>query len=118
MLHHRLLNCRASGLLEQNNAPELPIGRFHKAQSPGGNRVIVAVLARRATCTPRTISAPGGLEPPEPKVRQLAGEAPPSPLHDPCRLVRQVKQFLIAHEAVLPVGQADRGAKCGVGRRG
>jgi hypothetical protein len=39
------------------------------------------------------------------------------PLHDPGRLVRQVKQILVAHEAVLPVGQADRGAKCGVWRR-
>ena len=36
---------------------------------------------------------PGGLEPPEPKVRRLAGgSSPPSPLYDPGRLVRPVKQ--------------------------
>ena len=36
---------------------------------------------------------PGGLEPPEPKVRQLAGgSSPSSPLYDPGRLVRPVKQ--------------------------
>jgi hypothetical protein len=30
---------------EQKNAPELPIGRFLKSESLGGNRVIFAVLA-------------------------------------------------------------------------
>jgi len=43
MLYNRLLNCRDSGLLEQKNAPELPIGRFLESKSLGGNRVILAV---------------------------------------------------------------------------
>ena len=47
MLHYRLLNCRASGLLEQKNAPELPIGRFLKSKSLGGNRVILNVRTRK-----------------------------------------------------------------------
>jgi hypothetical protein len=31
---------------EQKNAPELPIGRFLKSKSLGGNRVILDVLQR------------------------------------------------------------------------
>jgi hypothetical protein len=31
---------------EQKNAPELPIGRFHKSKSLGGNRVILVVTRR------------------------------------------------------------------------
>jgi len=31
---------------EQKNAPELPIGRFLKSKSLGGNRVILVVLPR------------------------------------------------------------------------
>jgi hypothetical protein len=32
---------------EQKNAPELPIGRFLKSKSLGGNRVILVVLCDR-----------------------------------------------------------------------
>ena len=34
---------------EQKNAPELPIGRFLKSRSPGGNRVILDVT-RTISC--------------------------------------------------------------------
>jgi hypothetical protein len=36
-----------TGIGEQNNAPELPIGRFLKSKSLGGNRVILTVLRTR-----------------------------------------------------------------------
>ena len=39
---------------------------------------------------------PGGLEPPEPKVRQLGGGSPPTPIYDPCRLVRKGKQIPVS----------------------
>ena len=45
---------------------------------------------------------PGGLKPPEPKVRRLAGGSPPTPIYDPCRLVRKGKQIPSAREAWLP----------------
>ena len=78
---------------------------------------MVAVLASRATRTIIRSRPPGGLEPPEPKVRQLAGGSPPTPIYDPCHLVRKGKQirqraklgFRLAREAWLPVGQANRG---------
>ena len=62
---------------------------------------MVAVLASRATRTIIRSRPPGGLEPPEPKVRQLAGGSPPTPIYDPCRLVRKGKQIPTAREAWL-----------------
>ena len=32
---------------EQKNAPELPIGRFAKSKSLGGNRVILVVMRKK-----------------------------------------------------------------------
>ena len=48
---------------------------------------------------------PGGLEPPEPKVRRLAGGSPPTPIYDPCCLVRMGKQIPVSSR----IGQANRG---------
>jgi hypothetical protein len=59
----------------------------------------VRARARALIVRPRP---PGGLEPPEPKVRQLAGGSPPTPLYDPCHLVRKGKQIPSVREALLP----------------
>ena len=40
---------------EQKNAPELPIGRFGKSKSFGGNRVILAVLSLKALSFDNTL---------------------------------------------------------------
>jgi hypothetical protein len=64
MLHYRLLNCRASGLLEQSHAPEFPQLQFLRLVSSRSRRTILASgtitppsgPATTATITPTTRS--------------------------------------------------------------
>ena len=53
---------------------------------------------------------PGGLEPPEPKVRQLAGGSPPTPIYDPCRLVRKGKQIPVSSRSLASGWASQPGA--------
>lgn len=53
MLHYRLLNCRASGLLEQCDAPKSRVGRFMMVSLLAATSVIAGVAlaaARRNDC--------------------------------------------------------------------
>jgi hypothetical protein len=45
MLHYRLLNCRASGLLEQSHAPESRVGRFFNGASLAATAVMRDVMS-------------------------------------------------------------------------
>ena len=53
---------------------------------------------------------PGGLEPPEPKVRRLAGGSPPTPIYDPCRLARKGKQIPFSSRALASGWASQPGA--------
>ncbi len=53
---------------------------------------------------------PCGLEPPEPKVRRLAGGSPPTPIYDPCCLVRKRKQIPVGSPSLVPGWASQPGA--------
>ena len=43
-------------------------------------------------------------------VRQLGGSSPPSPLYDPCRLVRKAKQIPVSSRSLVPGWASQPGA--------